>query len=284
MVLVSEQYRNLGENVGWYSDELGRAAIFVAKHIAIEAIGQADIGCRWIKIKGIRIYSVYCSPNIPVEEYNDFLNRLEDSVRGADGTVIIGGDFNAKRPEWGSQISDIRGDFLAELSCSLDLQVCNVGERPTFTRGGSESFIDITFVSRSLWSKVNNWRVLDEESMSLHWYITFDIALTASIPVQPAPKGWDWRKLDRERLLMFLETNTVSQFGEPIRQKCCQMPWMHTLWLHLTTQCPSSHTMAVKSRFTGGHKKLLDCAKPRLQQGGNFKGQGNGGGQTSVEI
>jgi len=42
--LVSEQYWNLGEDVGWYSDVSGRATIFVAKDIAIDAIGPADIG------------------------------------------------------------------------------------------------------------------------------------------------------------------------------------------------------------------------------------------------
>lgn len=102
---------------------------------------------------------------------------------------------------------------MGDPSCSLDRHVCNFGDRPTLTRRGSESFIDITFVSRSLWSKVNNRRVLEEESMSLHWYITFDISLTTSIPVQPIPKGWSWRKPDRERLLMFLETRMVSEFG-----------------------------------------------------------------------
>jgi len=109
VVLVSEQYRSLGEDVGWYSDVSGRAAIFVVKDIIIYAIGPADIGFRWIAIKGVCIYNVYCSPNISVDEYNEFLNRLEDSMRGACG------DFNAKRPEWGSQISDIRGNSISRI-------------------------------------------------------------------------------------------------------------------------------------------------------------------------
>ncbi|KAL5232598.1 hypothetical protein ACI65C_000008 [Semiaphis heraclei] len=93
VVLVSEQYRNSGEDIA---------------------------------IKGERIYSVYCSPNVSVDEYNEFLNRLEDSMQGANGPVFVGGDFNAKRPEWGLQISDIRKDSLAELLCSLDLHAYNV--------------------------------------------------------------------------------------------------------------------------------------------------------------
>jgi len=249
VVLVSEQYRNLGEDIGWYSDVSGRAAIYVVKDISIDAIGPADIGFRWIAIKGVRIYSVYCSPNISVDEYNEFLNRLEDSMRRANGPLFVGGDFNAKRPEWGSQISDIRGDSLAELLCSLDLHVCNVGDHPTFTRGASESFIDITLVSRSLWSKVTNWRVLDEESMSLHWYITFKIATTAPTPVLSAPKGWSWRKLDRERLLMFLETKSISDFGDIHSQEV--LP--NDLNAYLEVAC--NYSMPIKSYH--GRKKSV---------------------------
>lgn len=145
-----------------------------------------------------------------MKEYNELLSKLEDSVRGAHGPVLVAGDFNAKRPEWGSQISNARGNALAELSSALDLHVCNVGGRPTFTRERSESFIHITFVSRSLWINVCNWRVLYQESMILHWYITFDISATTFIPVHPAPKGWRWPKLDREKLRTFLETKAVT--------------------------------------------------------------------------
>jgi hypothetical protein len=97
--------------------------------------------------------------------------------------------------------------------CSLDLHVCNIGDSPTFVRGASESFIDVTFASRALCQKVSNWRVLDVDSLSLHQYITFDISrITASVS-QPPPTGWSWRKLDGEKLDAFLDSRPTTGFG-----------------------------------------------------------------------
>jgi hypothetical protein len=95
--------------------------------IAVDATGPLDTGFRWVQINSVRIYSVYYSPNVTLAEYNIFLNRLETSVRGSDGPVLIAGDFNAKRPEWGSPITNQRGNALAELASSLALAYAGVG-------------------------------------------------------------------------------------------------------------------------------------------------------------
>lgn len=114
-------------------------------------------------------------------------------VRGADGPVLIVEDFNAKRPVWESLTTDQRGDALAELASSLDIHVCKVGDRLTFVRGASESCIDVTFASRSLWQKVSNWQVLDVDSLSLHLNIVFEITSDITCEPHPPPKGWSWR-------------------------------------------------------------------------------------------
>lgn len=99
-------------------------AVFVSSNMTIDAVGPLDTGFRLIQINGIRIYRVYCSPNITMAEYNSFLSRLEDSVRETDGPVLVAGDFNAKWSECGSMKTDLRGDALAELASSFDLHVC----------------------------------------------------------------------------------------------------------------------------------------------------------------
>jgi endonuclease/exonuclease/phosphatase (EEP) superfamily protein YafD len=58
-----------------------------------------DLGFRWVTIDDIRIYSCYWSFNIDFNRFEDFLNRLETSIRGATGMVIVVGDFNAKSHE-----------------------------------------------------------------------------------------------------------------------------------------------------------------------------------------
>jgi len=65
---------------------------------------------------------------------------------------------------------------LADAMPALNVYVCNNGQ-PTFVRGVSMTHIDVTFVSESLADKVHGWKILDEESNSLHKYICFEIII-----------------------------------------------------------------------------------------------------------
>jgi len=100
-------------------------------------------------LKEVRIYSCYWSPNSTFQDFENFLYRLGCSVRGSNQPVIVGGDFNAKSGEWGSPIENAKGKALADLAASLGLAVCNQGHKPTFVRGASESYLDVTFVSQT---------------------------------------------------------------------------------------------------------------------------------------
>jgi len=179
IIFISEQNRNGEEADGWYSDTLGRAAIFVAGNVTVQCPGHGERGFRWIEAAGIRHYSCYwpSSSRSSIEEFNGFLGRLEASIRSSQLPVIAAGDFNSKSGSWGSPVEDERGVLLTDLIASMDLIACNQGESPTFVRGNSGTFIDVTFVGSQLVGKVKNWKVLDEESLSLHKYITFDVIL-----------------------------------------------------------------------------------------------------------
>lgn len=66
-------------------------------NLAIDKIGCAsNDGFIWVTVAGIRVYSCYWSPNSAKAEYEDFLERLEFSIRSSPTAVIITGDFNAK--------------------------------------------------------------------------------------------------------------------------------------------------------------------------------------------
>lgn len=67
---------------------------------------------------------------------------------------------------------------------AVNLSVCNVGNAPTFERGQSKSFIDITLVSMDTRSSVKNWRVLETESLNLHNYISFEVSEAAGVVYQ----------------------------------------------------------------------------------------------------
>lgn len=220
IIAFSEQYRNGEEENGWYSDAGGRAAIAVLSDQQVQIVGSPQQGFRWIQMRGLRIYSCYCSPNVALSVFEDFLNALEVSVRSSPVPVVITGDFNAKSREWGSLREDNRGKTLADLSASLGLTVCNQGQ-PTFVRGASESHIDLTLVTRSATCRVDDWRVLDEESLSLHRYIEFTIKTTGWREPEPsASKNWAYRKLHPDSLITALKRDVP--LPEPTADVTCR--------------------------------------------------------------
>jgi len=93
------------------------------------------------------------------------------------------------------------------MAASLNLHAANTGS-PTFVRGASETHIDISFVSDAIVQRLAGWRVLlDVESASYHKYIAYSIRTTAPRPNAATPEGWNWRKMDYEKLNSFLKNS-----------------------------------------------------------------------------
>lgn len=211
VILVSEPNKSLCEQLDTRNTDIeGRAAIVVTGITAVEDIGPPDLGFCWIQLQGVRVYSCYWSPNRSLAEYADFLARLENSVRGSTVPVIVAGDFNAHSSNWGSQRDDAEGRMVEESMSSMDLLLCNHGGAPTFTRGISESHIDLTFASAEIYDRIEDWEVLEEESLSYHHYINFKVQNTRqnrnSDKVLDTERRWSWRKLDAKKLQTYLET------------------------------------------------------------------------------
>jgi len=128
-------------------------------------------------------------------EFEDFLNRLEASVRESEVPVLVAGDFNSKSGSWGSPIEDTRGILLADLMASTNMTACNQGSLPTFVRGNSKTHIVVTFARSQLVATVHGWRVLETESLSLHKYIKFTIKSEHDKESRVEPR-WCWKKFD----------------------------------------------------------------------------------------
>lgn len=45
----------------------------------------------------------------------------------------MAGDFNTKSPEWGDHHEDAKGRALVDWAASLNLILCNHGDKPTFS-------------------------------------------------------------------------------------------------------------------------------------------------------
>lgn len=176
IVLVSEPYRNRSD-VHWFADTTNSAAIWISnsRNIPLKSNGTGDC-FSWISTTKFSIFSCYFSPNIPIQEFRQKLETLEDVLQSMTGYLIVAGDFNARAIEWGMPKTNTRGRLIIEMCARLGLIVANTGSKATYTRPGyGNSIPDITLVSDSTAVKIHSWKVLDVFSSSDHNYIKFKI-------------------------------------------------------------------------------------------------------------
>lgn len=140
--------------------------------------------------------------------------------------LLITGDFNAKSPEWGSPVEDQRGRLLAEFIAPMDMTVANTGVEPSFVRGASRSWIDVTMARRI---HVKDWMVRDKESLSLHRYIVFDVLMErrSRAPGRVVHTGWATQKLNpdvfRRTFKAMLNATTEEgrlEYEAPVMHDC----------------------------------------------------------------
>ncbi|KAJ8910521.1 hypothetical protein NQ315_012818 [Exocentrus adspersus] len=182
------------ENSQWIKDERMDVGIMLLnKKIRVTEV-SCEEGYIRIDIKKCQLYCCYISPNIGIDE---FKARVDIIMRDAGGRIdekIILGDINAKSPMWGSPREDQRGEYWSEWIATLNIGVLNDGKKPTFVRGQSKSYIDVTCASSKIQRVIQNWMVLDDETLTDHQYITFE--MSAAGPKKPigikSKPHYDW--------------------------------------------------------------------------------------------
>ncbi|XP_034839849.1 uncharacterized protein [Maniola hyperantus] len=91
----------------------------------------------------------------------------------------------------------------------LDMVILNKGDSPTFVRGPRSSTPDITIASQELAGRIRNWKVLEEETMSGHKYITYEIAVNEP-EIGPVSGKWSLRKIDTEKFAAILKQQEIE--------------------------------------------------------------------------
>lgn len=208
VALISEQYKTISSNK-WVQDKTGKAAVWVCGSIALERKQSCmQEGFAYAQINKIHLYSCYAPPSLPIDEFEEMLDRLTIDTRGKS-PVIISGDFNAWATEWGSVKTTRRGQLLLEAFASLDLVLVNCGTVSTYTKNGTGSIIDLTFASSSIAHTIV-WRVSELYTHSDHHAITFEmrppLVPLLKKPIKRAQKfGWKEKDLDVDMLKYMLE-------------------------------------------------------------------------------
>lgn len=211
ILLISEFYRK-PTNVSWFQDVTQRAAIAIRNStFSIINYCETAAGYVWVETEEIRIYSCYYSPNDSEADFIKYIDDLEKSVRTATGNILITGDFNAKAADWGEFRSDKRGDIVTEFIAQNDLVVLNRGNEFTFRRLDTGSIIDLSLSTPKLATRVKQWKVLEDYTLSDHQYIEFHIEKSQRnyrrIHNVQSGKAQPWipRKLDTSKLTAFLK-------------------------------------------------------------------------------
>ncbi|XP_070855029.1 uncharacterized protein [Drosophila suzukii] len=89
------------------------------------------------------------APSVHISEFRPIMQEIADDARGRS-PILIAGDFNAWSTTWGSASTPQRGTILLEAVALLNVCLLNEGNRPTFSKSGRESIIDLTFASPEL--------------------------------------------------------------------------------------------------------------------------------------
>lgn len=113
--------------------------------------------------------------------------------------LLVGCDANSHNEIWGSSNTNARGEQLLEyLWGESNLHVLNVGSTPTFKNSIREEVLDITVACNRMQKLVRNWKVTDEESLSDHAHISYEINSKVTGSSKPQfsrnPRRTDWEK------------------------------------------------------------------------------------------
>ena len=121
---------------------------------------------------------VYASAYFPGEEEQIPPKEVQELIQHCKRTntpFIIGCDANAHNLVWGSTDNNDRGESLLEYLLLEGVHILNKGNKPTFMNAIRGEVLDLTLCSKSLTDYIEEWHVSDEESLSDHKHIRFDI-------------------------------------------------------------------------------------------------------------
>ena len=108
--------------------------------------------------------------------------------------LIVGCDANAHSEVWGRTDNNNRGESLLEFLVADGLTIHNIGTQPTFDTRVREEVLDITFSTSKAAPMIRDWRVLDENLLSDHRMITFNIVKLTKLEHtsrNPSRTNWD---------------------------------------------------------------------------------------------
>ncbi len=158
-----------------------RALFYISKKINFWLFTQfTDPDCVTIGLKigdrNIICINIYCPYDIKRHPASLTLHRAIKFAKQKGWGIIICADTNSHHPRWGSTNLNKRGEYLYEFITYHDLNICNVGNTPTFRCADRLEVLDITLASNNILHMVEGWKVdMNIDMDSDHNLITFTL-------------------------------------------------------------------------------------------------------------
>lgn len=164
--------------------------VAIAIHESIDSnpiILNSNLECIAIEsffLSPIRLCSLYLSPSHPIS-----IRDLEELFSQLPDKFILGGDFNANHPAWGSLHPNPRGTLIHNLTDNSSFCIMNSGN-PTHISfsSGTLSCIDLTLCSPCLLPSLT-WTTLEDPNGSDHFPILIQSIIETSSPSKPSSTG-----------------------------------------------------------------------------------------------
>ena len=99
------------------------------------------------------------------------------------GKILIAADTNSRSQTWHDLITNTGGKKLEEYLAGSQLHIINEeSERSTFNNTRGLSNIDLTIVNNNLLNDVHDWEISEEDSLSDHNYLKYNISMSRGKP------------------------------------------------------------------------------------------------------
>lgn len=133
---------------------------------------EIGVGYTYFRMEKVGFYICYILPNITVADFGENVQRIMAEVRRRGEEVIVVGDFNAKsllRQEMPDGKFLLNGPRLWTWWPSM--MVSNLPSREM--RAGLS--LMSPWPSRKIAEKISGWKILLQESFSLHQYLVYEV-------------------------------------------------------------------------------------------------------------
>lgn len=199
LVLIEPNVRKV-QGSPWLQDRRCDVAINLLNRNFCQPVCIREDGFVTLKFAEFTLVGCYISPNVSEEEYDRRVYEIMDCVITNPSKTLLMGDLNAKSATWSSPITDRRGHVWEGIFLAAGVSPLNHGVKPTFIRGRSRSYIDVTAATGDMIPQIANWEVLDEESLSYHQYIACEIRLGRAVHRNSSPRQYlvDWEGFEQE--------------------------------------------------------------------------------------